>query len=589
MELDRITVEVRDRYLVRQGQITHKWLQFKATIPHNGVGTWELTLPKSHPMAELLMQPGSGIVMSIDGNEKLSGPTDQPTHVINKDNPDGTYTFTGISDDVLLADALAYPSPGVLDPGAQTAANDVRNATSEDLLRQYVSYNICAGIAPAGRTNGTLRQYLRLDPINLHRGVVQQKSPRFQNLGELLGEIATLASLGFRVIQRDQDLVFEVYAVHDASATVQLSVENGSLTSQSLALSAPQLTRAIVAGQGEGTERQIIERTTADSLSAESAWGRRIEEFIDQRNTDVIAELEQKGDEVLADKGFTATNVKAIPADDQTMKYNLDWAEGDTVGVITFGQLTRAVVSAATIIVNKDAVAVGAAIGDVSGFNASAATAKQVDDNQRRISNLERSVEQSGTIPWTDVTGTPTTYPPSAHTHTVSQITDAATIAVPVGTILPLAGNNLPSGGWLLCQGQAVSRTTYATLYAQLGTAFGAGDGSTTFNLPDLQGRSIFGLATANSNFNSRGKKGGTETETLTVAQMPSHSHNFLYAGNGQQYAGFPYGAVGTTAGGLKFFVGSDSYSNVSIAANGGGGSHNNLPPYMALNFIIKT
>ncbi|HYL49486.1 MAG TPA: tail fiber protein, partial [Stellaceae bacterium] len=110
--------------------------------------------------------------------------------------------------------------------------------------------------------------------------------------------------------------------------------------------------------------------------------------------------------------------------------------------------------------------------------------------------------------------------------------------AVPSGVVVPFAGASAPSG-WLLCYGQAVSRTTYATLFATIGTTFGSGDGSTTFNLPDLRGRAAFGVdnmggAAANRvtsggsgiNGSALGAVGGAETVTLTQAQMPSHSHS---------------------------------------------------------------
>ena len=63
---------------------------------------------------------------------------------------------------------------------------------------------------------------------------------------------------------------------------------------------------------------------------------------------------------------------------------------------------------------------------------------------------------------------------------------------VPIGAILAYSGASAPSG-WVLCDGAAISRTTYATLFANIGTNFGAGDGSTTFNVPDLRGRVIVG------------------------------------------------------------------------------------------------
>ena len=79
--------------------------------------------------------------------------------------------------------------------------------------------------------------------------------------------------------------------------------------------------------------------------------------------------------------------------------------------------------------------------------------------------------------------------------------------------------------GWLIADGREVSRTTYAELFAAIGTTYGAGNGSTTFNLPDMRGKVAVGRDSADTDFNALGKTGGAKTHTLTVAEMPSHTH----------------------------------------------------------------
>jgi microcystin-dependent protein len=161
---------------------------------------------------------------------------------------------------------------------------------------------------------------------------------------------------------------------------------------------------------------------------------------------------------------------------------------------------------------------------------------------------------------------------------------------VPTGMVGPYAGASEPTG-WLFCYGQAVSRTTYASLFTAISTTYGAGDGSTTFNLPDLRGRVVAGhdnmggvsgnrLTGVGGSLNgdTLGATGGTETHTLITAEMPSHTHALANGGQIQSTGGGP--AYGSAAVGL---------SATDIANTGGGGAHNNVQPTIILNYIIKT
>lgn len=161
---------------------------------------------------------------------------------------------------------------------------------------------------------------------------------------------------------------------------------------------------------------------------------------------------------------------------------------------------------------------------------------------------------------------------------------------VPTASVQAFAGSTAPAG-WLLCAGQAVSRSTYADLFAAIGTTYGAGDGSTTFGLPDLRGRVIAGVdnmgGTAASRLTSAGSgvagttlgaAGGAETHTLTTPQMPAHTHTMT---------GFT--GRNTASGGSEMIVSTGGASTWTSSSTGGGSAHNNTQPTLILNFIIKT
>lgn len=165
---------------------------------------------------------------------------------------------------------------------------------------------------------------------------------------------------------------------------------------------------------------------------------------------------------------------------------------------------------------------------------------------------------------------------------------EAAGVVAQAGDVKATARSTAPPG-WLLCDGAPVSRTgATLALFNAIGTAYGVGDGTTTFNLPDLRGRvpvGVDGAAGRMAANDALGNSAGTETHTLLVAEMPSHRHTIqtiLVAGGAGVSMTFQNNSSTTQV--------QDAGMNGPLIANTGGGlPHNNLQPYQVVNWLVKT
>lgn len=215
---------------------------------------------------------------------------------------------------------------------------------------------------------------------------------------------------------------------------------------------------------------------------------------------------------------------------------------------------------------------------------------------------------------------------------------------VPSASMTMWAGNpSSPPDGWLYCDGSAVSRATYATLFATIGTAFGSGDGSTTFNIPDMRGRVAAGYDSGNAtgrltdsesggcDASAMGNSGGEQAHVLITAELASHDHALTDPGHNHSHSdpGHSHGITDpthehTTPGGNANVygsggIGTDAYppagptatsaaatgisvnnattgitnvsntTGITIADAGSGQAHNNVQPTLIIGFIIKT
>lgn len=385
MILDDITIEVRDSGFNRVGQLTPENLVgFSAVLIKNDVGSWKVTLPVGYALAEELRKPGSGIIVTASGQTLISGPTMSILTNLSQDDPIGTYEISGVDDTVVLGERLAYPTPTTADVMAQTVAFDVRTGPAEDVMKAYVDANI----GPSAPVQRRITGLTIATPTGL--GVSVDGSARFETLQELLTGFADLANLGFTIEQFGDELQFQVYEPVDRSANIRLDLDNGRLTRSDYAYSTPKLTRAIVGGQGEGELRDFIERTSTDSLDAETLWGRRIERFVNESTANDVSILEAAGDKQLAIDGKTFVSVDVLPSDDQTMLFGIDWNLGDRVTVVVGTTELVAVVEKVALLISEDGVRLGATVGEPRGLGYENQIVTAQKDQVLRVSKLER-------------------------------------------------------------------------------------------------------------------------------------------------------------------------------------------------------
>lgn len=170
-------------------------------------------------------------------------------------------------------------------------------------------------------------------------------------------------------------------------------------------------------------------------------------------------------------------------------------------------------------------------------------------------------------------------------------------------------GGSAPPSGWLICDGSIVSRAVYSGLFDAIGTTYGAGNGTTTFALPDSRGKVLMGV----SSTHPRGEQGGDETVVLTNSQMPRHGHGDQTGEDSPDHAHLEHSEVWRNVGGSAFdtintsgnglYTGTSSVGQAprvstdgvsarhrhSIALDGNNEAHTNLQPYLVVNHIIKT
>lgn len=366
---------------------------------HNRAGAWQLTLPADaivrttvtakvpysymeyspdhYPMIlgtdtqtitqRDLFTPGAGIVVWAPGVDapimtgQIRGLTETVTATTS------VLTVTGVDDTARLAGRVIYPDPARPADDQTTDTNWVDDGAAGSVIRALVDTQAGASALPARQVPG-----LTVNPDTTLGGLVTVNA-RYHPLLDVVAALAEAGGIGVRVIQWDvddgpiidtegtgtTDLRLQVYTPVDRSDRVRFTAASGALSGWQHTVTAGTVTRAIVAGQGEGTARTVIE--LADT-TGETDWGDRQERFIDARDSNDLDVLALRGSEQFQTAG-AAASLKATPAETALLTFGRDWWLGDTVTMIVDTVTVTAPVSAVTITVTDAGAQITPTIG----------------------------------------------------------------------------------------------------------------------------------------------------------------------------------------------------------------------------------
>lgn len=381
-----IKILVTDGNLVPLGDPIEQWTSLSLKLQFNAVGSGTVVLPALPDVLSRVIANRARLLVIRDGAYFMGGPIEAPgpfDRVTGSDAEQPGQLTIGFADDLAwIANETTYPDPTHAST-AQTAAYYTATSTNaETLMRDLVNLNAGPGaLAPRQVPALALGSVAGVGtPVNY--------STRFEPLCDALRAVALAGGgLGFRTIQSAGQILFEVYQPADLSNRVRFSWGLGNLLEVHYTPQAPTATVAIVGGDGTGSSRTIRERVNS---AAVTRWG-RIEVFVNQGATSDTTQMDQAGDQALADGGEQAQlSVVAVDADGQ--RYGTDYQLGDIVAVEVYpGLQISEVVRAVTLTATPDS---GEVVSPLIGSDSTITdlpTLKRLRQIEARLGQLERT------------------------------------------------------------------------------------------------------------------------------------------------------------------------------------------------------
>lgn len=319
------TIWALDQDGIRQGILEP--ITAKAVLRDMQVGTWLTEIDADHYLAKRINP--SWTVLIDDGITRISGSINHISTTI--DATSQTLELSGVTDLHHLNDRLTYPNP--LKPiTQQDTAYYTAKGTAETVLKNLINNSCGTGALPERRSNKLVLEedHTRGNPISV--------SERFTNLLDVVRANARAGGITFTAVRTDDgNITVSARVPQDLSRQVRFMAETGSAATGSLSIDSATVTTAIIAGQGEGTDRAITE------VSRPSA--RRIEQLKDRRDTEDQAVVDQAAKELL-DNGAQSASA-SFKISESIYTFDRDFTLGDTI-TVEFGavQVSEAIRSA---------------------------------------------------------------------------------------------------------------------------------------------------------------------------------------------------------------------------------------------------
>ncbi|WP_030372891.1 siphovirus ReqiPepy6 Gp37-like family protein [Streptomyces rimosus] len=362
---------VRNQQLVPVGQIDD-YIEFNAVLKFCDTGQWTLKIQADRANTRLL-QPGCGILVYREGVARpiLSGPVHgiQKYWTVDTDSGPGALFITGADDNHIVASHVVYPDPRNAVDQQSRASDAASDREASYGLETLIDFNAGTHARTGRRPSG----YVTPDGVTVPYSKWGPKTPfsyRFENLRDAVRPLAEAGGIGWRNIYdpESRSIRLETFRVEDRTGTVRFSPDLGNLKQYVYSLTAPKVTRAIVAAQGEGKDRFIKEYVDKD---AEAFWSIVAEQFVDARDIPLkrgkdgkptlaaeveagttvqtaLATMDQRGQAALAE-GQQSGNMQVYPIDTPSCTFGLHWWLGDKVTCVVDGEVHQDIVRQVTI------------------------------------------------------------------------------------------------------------------------------------------------------------------------------------------------------------------------------------------------